>query len=283
MSPGSGPPPAPVVPDAPVCTGRGAGMKRLSTERHRGRGSGLATVNRLPFMRQAVRCPSCDEVYGALEPCRCEREVLRRAPPPAADEAGTACVDSQHYACSGYLRPERWEWRRCLCGCHEIEGEAENPHLAGDVPPGPRLGRAHGHGGHPWQWAPENSMEVTGMLEVGYEKTSEYVICRAVGELDGANASRLRDVLTRHPAPERLVIDLSGVSFVDSAGLGALIGGIRRTREASGEVAISTSGSGVTRVLQTAGFDRIVPVEPTVEAAAAALSGPEASGDTSAA
>ena len=121
------------------------------------------------------------------------------------------------------------------------------------------------------------------MLEVGFEKTADYVICRAVGELDGASASRLRDVMTSQPAPDRLVIDLSGVSFVDSAGLGALIGGIRRTREASGEVAISVSGSGVTRVLQTAGFDRIVPVEPTVEAAAAALSGRDESDDTSAA
>ena len=121
------------------------------------------------------------------------------------------------------------------------------------------------------------------MLEVGFEETPDYVICRAVGELDGANASRLRDVMTSQPAPDRLVIDLSGVSFVDSAGLGALIGGIRRTREASGEVAISVSGPGVTRVLQTAGFDRIVPVEPTVEAAAAALSGRDESDDTSAA
>jgi hypothetical protein len=39
----------------------------------------------------------------------------------------------------------------------------------------------------------------------------------------------------------------------------------------------------VTRVLQTAGFDRIVPVEATVEAAAAALSGRDESDDTSAA
>jgi len=109
------------------------------------------------------------------------------------------------------------------------------------------------------------------MLEVGYEEASDYVVCRAVGELDGASASRLREEFSRHPAPHRLVIDLSGVSFVDSAGLGALVGGIRRTREARGEVAISTAGPGVTRVLRTAGFDRIVPIEPTVEAAAAAL------------
>jgi anti-sigma B factor antagonist len=114
-------------------------------------------------------------------------------------------------------------------------------------------------------------MEADSMLEVDYQKASGYTVCRAVGELDGASAPRLREALTGDPAPDRLVIDLTGVSFVDSAGLGALIGGIRRTREASGAVAISTPRPGLTRVLRTAGFDRIVPMEPTVEAAAAAL------------
>jgi len=255
-------------------------MKNPSTERHRGRASGLATVSRLPLMRQALRCPSCDEVYETREPCRCEREVLRRAPPPTAAQAATACADSQHYACSGYLRPERWEWRRCSCACHGADPDIQIPRLMWEATRDRRAGRA---GGGPRRWADMDSTEGAGMLEVGFEKTSDYVICRAVGELDGANASRLRDVMTSQPAPDRLVIDLSGVSFVDSAGLGALIGGIRRTREASGEVAISVSGSGVTRVLQTAGFDRIVPVEATVEAAAAALSGPDESDDTSAA
>ncbi len=39
----------------------------------------------------------------------------------------------------------------------------------------------------------------------------------------------------------RLVIDLSRVPFIDSAGLGALIGGIRRTRELGGQVAVACS------------------------------------------
>ena len=183
-------------------------MKKRSAERHRGRASGLATVSPLPFVRQALRCPSCDEVYDTLEPCRCEREVLRRAPPPAAARAGTACADSQHYACSGYLRPERWEWRRCLCACHGADGDVQIPPLMWEATRDRRTGRASGDGGGPGRWTEIDSTEGAGMLEVGFEKTSDYVICRAVGELDGANASRLRDVMTSQPAPDRLVIDL---------------------------------------------------------------------------
>ena len=47
---------------------------------------------------------------------------------------------------------------------------------------------------------------------------------------------------------------------MDSAGLGALIGGIRRAREAGGEVAVACSRPTLTRLLHTTGFDRIVPV-----------------------
>ena len=72
----------------------------------------------------------------------------------------------------------------------------------------------------------------------------------------------------------RLLIDMSGVPFVDSAGLGALIGGIRRARELGGEVAVSCNRPPLTRLLRTTGFDRIVTVAETVEEAAAALQQP---------
>ena len=58
---------------------------------------------------------------------------------------------------------------------------------------------------------------------------------------------------------------------MDSAGLGALIGGIRRTREGGGNVAVACSRQSLTRLLHTTGFDRIVPVEESVDEAAAKL------------
>jgi anti-sigma B factor antagonist len=72
----------------------------------------------------------------------------------------------------------------------------------------------------------------------------------------------------------RVVIDLSEVPFMDSAGLGALIGGIRRAREHGGEVAVACSRPTLTRLLHTTGFDRIVPVTETLDAAVAAVASP---------
>jgi anti-sigma B factor antagonist len=109
------------------------------------------------------------------------------------------------------------------------------------------------------------------VFEVRYQTTPEYDLCQPVGDLDSSTAPVLREALARRPSPRHLIFDLSGVPFIDSAGLGALIGGIRRVREDGGEVALSSPRGEVMTVLRTTGFDRILPVVATVDEAAAAL------------
>ncbi|MHB1487918.1 MAG: STAS domain-containing protein [Acidimicrobiales bacterium] len=109
------------------------------------------------------------------------------------------------------------------------------------------------------------------MLSVEVDEAEGYTICRPVGELDAYTVSQFREALAELVSSPRLLIDMSDVPFVDSAGLGALIGGIRRAREMGGDVAVSCSRPTLTRLLKTTGFDRIVTVADNVEAAAAAL------------
>ncbi len=116
------------------------------------------------------------------------------------------------------------------------------------------------------------------MLEIKTEGADGYTICRPVGELDAFTVSQFRQSLAELASSSRLLIDMSGVPFVDSAGLGALIGGIRRARELGGEVAVSCNRPTLTRLLRTTGFDRIVTVAETVEEAAAALQQPTQAG-----
>ena len=109
------------------------------------------------------------------------------------------------------------------------------------------------------------------MLEIEVTTTDDYTLCRPVGELDAYTVNDFREALGEVAAATHLLIDLSDVPFMDSAGLGALIGGIRRTRESGGEVAVACGRPTLTRLLHTTGFDRIVPVEETVDGAAAVL------------
>ena len=98
---------------------------------------------------------------------------------------------------------------------------------------------------------------------------TSYTLCRPVGELDAYTVASFREALGELATAPRVVIDLSEVPFMDSAGLGALIGGIRRAREHGGEVAVACSRPTLTRLLHTTGFDRIVPVTETLDAAVA--------------
>ncbi len=61
----------------------------------------------------------------------------------------------------------------------------------------------------------------------------------AAGMLNIAAAPELRQAIhdALEPAPARIVVDLAGVDFIDSSGLGALIAGLRSARDAGGDLA----------------------------------------------
>lgn len=109
------------------------------------------------------------------------------------------------------------------------------------------------------------------MLEITIEDGDHYTVCRPKGELDAYTVGQFRESLTSLADRPRLVIDLSDVPFMDSAGLGALIGGIRRARESDGQVVVACSRPTLTRLLHTTGFDRVVPVTETLADAADAF------------
>lgn len=110
------------------------------------------------------------------------------------------------------------------------------------------------------------------MLEIKVDQSGGYTVCRPIGELDAFTVGQFRETLTELGGGQRLLIDLSGVPFLDSAGLGALIGGVRRSREAGGDVAVYGARPAVARLLHTTGFDRVASVSESEQEAAAALS-----------
>lgn len=109
------------------------------------------------------------------------------------------------------------------------------------------------------------------MLEINVEHFDGYSVCRLAGEVDAYTVGEFREALSAITDVSRLIIDLSEVPFMDSAGLGALIGGIRKVRESDGDVAVVSSTASLNRLLHTTGFDRIVPVCETLDDALASL------------
>jgi anti-sigma B factor antagonist len=102
-------------------------------------------------------------------------------------------------------------------------------------------------------------------FEVEIEEHEGYSILRPHGDIDAYSVGQFREALSGLAEVPRLLIDLSEVPFMDSAGLGALIGGIRRNRDHEGEIVVVCDKPALTRLLHTTGFDRIVPVTETLD------------------
>ncbi|MEQ8843072.1 MAG: STAS domain-containing protein [Acidimicrobiales bacterium] len=111
------------------------------------------------------------------------------------------------------------------------------------------------------------------MLEINANRSDDGTqvdLCPA-GELDAYSVAQFREAFAELADEPRVIVNLSGVQFMDSAGLGALIGGIRRIRESEGRVVIFSDREAITKLLHTTGFDRIVPVKDDYKGAIAAL------------
>ena len=83
---------------------------------------------------------------------------------------------------------------------------------------------------------------------------------RGVGRLNMVSAAGLRETVAVALAAgrTRIVIDLSGVEFVDSSGLGALIGCLKSARQAGGDLRIAQPTAQVEMVLQLSNLDRVL-------------------------
>jgi anti-sigma B factor antagonist len=84
------------------------------------------------------------------------------------------------------------------------------------------------------------------------------VVCALEGELDSFTAASLHGILARVGATERLVVDMSGVKFVDSAGISALVAGARNQRGLGSDVVLAVPAAHMRRLFRTVGLDRIV-------------------------
>ncbi len=93
------------------------------------------------------------------------------------------------------------------------------------------------------------------------------------GEIDLTNADGLREALLSalDNAASGLVADLTGTTFLDSAGVTALVRASRRAADTGATFRLAVTALPVLRVLDLVGIDRMLEIYPTVADAAASL------------
>ena len=114
------------------------------------------------------------------------------------------------------------------------------------------------------------------LFELAVEPRDAYCLLRLTGELDVSTTARLRAVLNQQLVDEgrvHLVVDLTGLTFMDSSGLGTLVRAQRQARGLRGSVAIVCDEGPVLRVMTLTGLTHVLRVHDTLEAATAGLPG----------
>ena len=91
---------------------------------------------------------------------------------------------------------------------------------------------------------------------------------RVVDEL----AARLSEVIDE--APSALVLDLSGVTFLDSMALGVLLSGLKRLGESDGRLRVVIPRPEVRRIFEVTLLDRLFDIDASRDEALAATTSP---------
>ncbi len=91
-------------------------------------------------------------------------------------------------------------------------------------------------------------------------------VLKPSGRLNMVAAPALKSLIEETVAAgkPRIVIDLTEVAFIDSSGLGALIGGLKATRQAGGDLRIAHVPEQVRTVLRLTNLDRVLRAHPSV-------------------
>jgi anti-sigma B factor antagonist len=95
-------------------------------------------------------------------------------------------------------------------------------------------------------------------------------VVTAVGEIDIASAPLLRqqlDAALRSSPPWPVLVDLTGVTFLDSTGLGALVEAHQQATALGRELLLVGAHRSVRRVLELTRLDRLFEVHPDLESA----------------
>jgi anti-sigma B factor antagonist len=109
-------------------------------------------------------------------------------------------------------------------------------------------------------------------VQLGLERrdAADVPVIAVHGDLDLDTAPRLRlaliEAMDERPG-RRVVVDLEGVDFIDSAGLGMLVAGLRRARSRDGDLVLVATARSVVRMLAITGLTRLFEIHATLAAA----------------
>jgi anti-sigma B factor antagonist len=107
-----------------------------------------------------------------------------------------------------------------------------------------------------------------------------FTIIEVAGEIDVYTAPKLRERLVGlvEEGSYQLIVDMEGVEFLDSTGLGVLVGGLKRVRAHEGWIDLVSTQGRILRIFRITGLNKVFSIYDSVADAVAAHGTPPADG-----
>ncbi len=108
-------------------------------------------------------------------------------------------------------------------------------------------------------------------LTLATREVNDRIVVDVSGEIDVYTAPKLRDKITElvGDGVYDIVIDLEGVEFLDSTGLGVLVGGLKKVRAHDGSLSLVCTQDRLLKIFQITGLSKVFAIHETAEAALA--------------
>jgi len=100
-------------------------------------------------------------------------------------------------------------------------------------------------------------------LDLNVRKDGDHSVLEVAGEIDVYTAPKLREQLVSDGS-YHIVVDLEKVDFLDSTGLGVLVGGLKRVRNHDGSLQLVCTQEKILKIFRITGLTKVFPIHNSV-------------------
>jgi anti-sigma B factor antagonist len=110
-------------------------------------------------------------------------------------------------------------------------------------------------------------------LEITPQMVDGILVLHLEGELDTYNCGQLRSGVVEQveQGHNQIIVDMSGVEYIDSTGLGSLVGGLKRVSERGGAMRIVCNNPQILKVFEITGLNKVFAIYRTRDEAIASV------------
>ena len=112
-------------------------------------------------------------------------------------------------------------------------------------------------------------------LGIAVRRNGRVTVIELTGELDAYTSARFREVMVEaiEEGGGNLIVSMTDVEYIDSSGLGALVGGLKRSSERNGRIVLVCTQPQVRKVFEITGLRKVFPIYDAEEDAMSSFKG----------